>query len=103
MVVAFLILALLIALGAVIFALQNADPILVAFFSFSFEGSLALVLLVTFAVGFVAGVLVVLPYLIKRRLIIHRLKKELSQEETLDDDDTHDEDELLSNGVKGGM
>jgi len=48
---ALLIIALLIAILAVIFALQNAIPVSITFLVWKTEGSLALVLLVALAVG----------------------------------------------------
>jgi uncharacterized integral membrane protein len=64
---------LLFVIGAVaaavviIFALQNATPITVAFLIWRFEGSLALVLLLTFALGVVVGALISIPAIMKRR------------------------------------
>ncbi len=53
----FFIVALIIAFVAIIFALQNAAPILVSFLIWSFEGSLALILIITFILGFTASLL----------------------------------------------
>ncbi len=47
----FLIVALGLAILTVIFALQNAIPVAMIFLVWQFEGSLALVLMLTFALG----------------------------------------------------
>lgn len=47
----FLIAALGLAILTVIFALQNAIPVGMTFLVWKFEGSLALVLMLTFALG----------------------------------------------------
>ena len=51
----FIVLALLIAIVAVVFAVQNTAMITVSFLVWSFEGSLALVLLATLLVGVLIG------------------------------------------------
>ncbi|MFH1575455.1 MAG: LapA family protein [Candidatus Nealsonbacteria bacterium] len=61
-----IIAALIIAIIAVLFALQNASIILISFLAWQFQGSLALVLLLTFALGFITGLLIILPKLIKK-------------------------------------
>ncbi len=73
----FLFAALVIAILAVVFAVQNAIPITVTFFSWKFEGSLALVLLLTLALGVVTSLLVSLPAMIKRSWVISQQKKRI--------------------------
>lgn len=81
-----LILALAIAIVAVIFALQNTAIVTVTFFSVSFEGSLALVILVAVAVGILIGALVMTPGSIKNRLANVRSRKKISSlEASLDE------------------
>ncbi len=70
-----LILALIIAALAVIFALQNAMPIAVSFFTWRYEGSLALVLLLTLGMGVIISLLISLPAVIRKKLIISSQKK----------------------------
>jgi len=71
-----LIIALVIAVLAVVFALQNAVPISVAFLVWKFETSLALVLLIALASGFLMGLLASAPAMIKRmRIISNQMKK----------------------------
>ncbi|HWP57495.1 MAG TPA: LapA family protein [Candidatus Acidoferrales bacterium] len=76
--VLFLVLALAVSMVAGFFALQNAVPITVTLLLWTFEGSLALVLLVAFAGGALVGVLLVAPALIKARLTIARQNSEIN-------------------------
>ena len=72
----FLIIALVIAIVAVIFALQNSIPVTVVFLVWRFEGSLALVLLLTLAIGVILGLSVSMPSIIRRgRTIAAQQKK----------------------------
>jgi lipopolysaccharide assembly protein A len=82
----YLIVALLIAVIAVIFALQNAIPVTISFFAWEVTGSLSLVLLITLAIGVVIGLLVIAPSSIKNTIQVsgHRkrigaLEKELDE------------------------
>lgn len=59
--------ALVLLSFAVAFAFQNAIPIRVVFLIWQFEGSLALVLVVTFVLGVVAGLLASIPRWLKRQ------------------------------------
>ena len=74
-----IIFALLIALIAILFALQNSWSISVSFLIWRFYGSLALILLVTLALGILIGLLVTAPSLIKRGWVSSRRKRQLSQ------------------------
>ena len=74
-----LILALAFAIVAVIFALQNTAVVTVTFFSLSFEGSLALVILVVVAVGILIGVLVMTPGRVKSSLSNARNRKKIGE------------------------
>ncbi len=71
-------LAIGLILGAVtvIFALQNMTTISVVFLSWKFEGSLALILILTMAAGVVIALLMSLPELINKSFQISRLKKQ---------------------------
>jgi len=70
-----LVFALSIACLAVIFALQNSVPVVVNFLPWEFQGSLALVLLLTLALGVIVGLLVSVPSIIGRsRRISHQQK-----------------------------
>jgi putative membrane protein len=70
-------LALLLALVVTIFAVQNNEPTNITFITWETEGSLALVLMITFALGILIGLLVSTPGSIKRRLQFTDLKKHL--------------------------
>ena len=72
-----LILALAFAVVAVIFALGNPDPVIVKFMNLQVEESLALVLLVTLAIGLLIGVLLMTPGAIKRSVALSMEKKRL--------------------------
>jgi uncharacterized integral membrane protein len=72
-----LIVAIIVAILAVVFALQNAVPITVSFLTWRFESSLALVLLITLALGILMSLLVSVPSMIKRRKIISNQKKKI--------------------------
>jgi putative membrane protein len=75
----FLIVALGLAILAVIFALQNAIPVGVTFLVWKFEGSLALVLMLTFALGVLVSLLVSIPAILKRRSAISNQKKKMEE------------------------
>lgn len=82
----YLIFALIIAVVAVIFALQNTMVIPISFLAWKVTGSLSLVLLITLAIGAVIGLLVLAPSTIKHTLAAsgHRkriglLEKELEE------------------------
>jgi uncharacterized integral membrane protein len=64
----YLIVALVVAIVAVIFALYNPGPVMVSFFTWQITGSLSLVLLVTLAIGVVIGLLVIAPSLVKNTI-----------------------------------
>lgn len=82
----YLILALVIAIIAVIFALQNTTAITISFFLWQVSGSLALVVLITLALGVLVGWLFAAPSLVKgsfqgssQRKRITALEKEVSE------------------------
>ena len=64
-----LIVALGLAILTVIFALQNPIPVGVTFLLWKFEGSLALVLISTFALGVLVSLLISIPAILKRSAI----------------------------------
>lgn len=91
MAIFYLVFALLVAIGAVVFALQNSGQVAVVLFAWSFSGSLSLILLVTLFLGVIIGLLVVLPGSIKRSLqssglrrSLKKLRKEKSETSTPD-------------------
>lgn len=74
-----LIVAIVVAILAVVFALQNAVPITVSFLTQRFESSLALVLLITVALGILMSLLVSVPSMIKTRKMISSQKKRIQE------------------------
>jgi uncharacterized integral membrane protein len=75
----FLIVALGLAILTVIFALQNAIPVGVTFLVWKFEGSLVLVLMLTFALGVLVSLLLSIPAILKRRSAISNQKKKMEE------------------------
>jgi putative membrane protein len=61
-----LVLALILALIVTIFAVQNNKPENITFLAWSIEGSLALILMITFVLGIIIGLLVSTPAWIRR-------------------------------------
>jgi uncharacterized integral membrane protein len=64
---------------AVAFSLQNADPIVIHFFSWKFEGSLVVVLLSALACGVILTVLASIPSQIKKSRLISRQQKTIAE------------------------
>jgi len=73
-----LILALILAILAVFFALENTMVVTVSFFSYAIDGTLALFILIALAVGVLVGVLVMIPGRIKSGLSNARNRKKIS-------------------------
>ncbi len=82
----YLIFAFLIAVVAVIFALQNTITVTISFLAWKVTGSLSLVLLVTLAIGAVIGLLVLAPSAIKNSIAVSGHRKRIgSLEKELDE------------------
>jgi len=77
MVPVLLVLALLIAILAVIFALQNTALVAVTFLVWKFEQSLALVLLLAVAAGVLVGLLTLLPANLRQRFQLSGQRKKI--------------------------
>jgi uncharacterized integral membrane protein len=77
----FLFFALFISILTVIFAFQNNAPVLVTFAAWEYSGSLALVLLITVAVGALISFLFSLPSNIKTRWAIRQQRKKMTEME----------------------
>jgi len=73
-----LIIVLLFAVMAVIFAVQNVEVVPISFLLWQTEGSLALVLLLALVIGVVIGLLVTLPTRIKYSRQLSKRKKEIA-------------------------
>ena len=71
-----LILGIIVAIAAVVFALQNNLPVVVTIALWRFEGSLALVLLVSLGLGALIAGLLSSPSVITRQWALGRLRKQ---------------------------
>lgn len=98
-----LILALLIAIVAVIFALQNTAAVTVSFFVWQFHESLALVLLLTIVVGVLIGIFTILPGSMRNRWRLTSQRKKMNnlekmlQQEKIQREDAVRQLEVLKN------
>jgi uncharacterized integral membrane protein len=98
-----LILALLIAIIAVIFALQNTAAVTVSFFVWQFHESLALVLLLTIVVGVLIGIFTILPGSMRNRWRLTTQRKKMNnlekmlQQEKIQREDAVRQLEILKN------
>lgn len=72
-----LILGIVFAIGAVVFALQNNVAIIVSFAVWQFEGSQALVLLLTLGAGALIAGLVSSPMVIRRQWEAARMRRQI--------------------------
>ncbi len=75
----FLFLALVIAIALVLFAVQNAAIVAVNFLTFRFEGSLAFILVIVFASGFLAGILMSIPSILRKGSVVREQKRKVKQ------------------------
>ena len=74
-----LILGIVFAGGAVIFALQNTTIVSVSLAAWQFEGSLALVLLITLGLGVLIAGLISSPTMISRQWTAVRLRHQVTE------------------------
>ncbi|MCX7770291.1 MAG: LapA family protein [Proteobacteria bacterium] len=75
-----LIILLLISIIVVVFAIQNSTIVTVTLFNKTFDGSLALVIILCYLLGVLSGFLYVIPTLIRKNLTISDLKQKLSSQ-----------------------
>ena len=73
----YLISALVIAVLAVIFALQNSMTVTISFLVWEVTASLSLVILITLAIGALIGYLVLIPSVIKKSLVVSNSRKRI--------------------------
>ena len=71
-----LILGFLLGVAALLFALQNTAVVSLTFLGWQFESSLALLILIAFAVGIIVSLLVSIPSAVKDGFRLMSLKKE---------------------------
>jgi uncharacterized integral membrane protein len=74
-----LIIGISIAIGSVLFALQNNLPVVVTLALWSFEGSLALVLLIAMGLGALIAGFLSSPAMIRRQWRIARLRSQTAE------------------------
>jgi uncharacterized integral membrane protein len=74
-----LITFLLVLFFAVAFSLQNSEPIILNFFSWTFQGSLVVVLLTALAFGVILSIVASLPSFIKKSRLITQQQKTIAQ------------------------
>ncbi len=68
---------ILISIVVVMFAIQNSTIVTVTLFNKTFEGSLALVIILCYLLGAISGLIYVIPSIIKKNLTISDLKQKL--------------------------
>jgi len=96
-----LVLALIIAIFAVIFALQNTAMVTVTFLLWTFEQSLALVLLLSLAAGVVVGLFTLLPTTFRQKFSLSGQRKKLDAlEKTLAEMKAKDQARLAAEAEK---
>lgn len=74
-----LVFALLIAVVAVIFALQNTAPVTVSILFWNVTSSLAFVLLITLIAGIAVGFLAAAPTIVREKWVSRRHRKKLNE------------------------
>ncbi len=77
------VIVLAIVIAAVVFAVQNAAPVSIAFFSWRLDASLAIVAVLCFACGALAGALLLLPNEIRHRLALRRHRDRIADLESV--------------------
>ena len=71
------IVAIIVAIASVLFALQNNVPVSVGFLTWRFDSSLAMVLLLALALGAIVIALISTPATLKRQWTINRQQKHI--------------------------
>ena len=64
---------------AVAFSLQNAEPVIIHFFGWRFEGSLVIILLTALGCGVILTVLASFPSQLKKRRLLSRQQKMIAE------------------------
>jgi len=74
-----LITFLLVLFFAVAFSLQNSEPIMLNFFSWTFQGSLVVVLITALACGVILSIIASLPSFIRKNRLITQQQKTIAK------------------------
>ncbi len=64
---------------AVAFSLQNSEPIILNFFSWTFQGSLVVVLLTALACGVLLSIIASLPSFVKKARLISKQQRTIAE------------------------
>jgi putative membrane protein len=72
------IIAILIALLAVIFALQNAQTVMVKLYFWDISASMALMMLITLLIGMASGMLILVPNIYRKNSMIKSNRKKIT-------------------------
>lgn len=78
----FLVFALLIALVAVVFAVQNTAMVTISFLVWDFNNSLAIIILLTIFTGVLISILMSTPGWVKNRFTLSSLRKKVKELDT---------------------
>ncbi|MEO7560623.1 MAG: LapA family protein [Nitrosospira sp.] len=81
-----LVSALIVIFLIVMFAVQNAVSVSVVFFLWRVDASLAVVIAACFGLGALIGALVTVPTMLRERMSISRLRKQIDMLRTENDD-----------------
>lgn len=73
-----LVFGIIIAIGSVMFALQNNVPVTVSFAIWSFDSSLAMVLLLALGLGVISAALLSSPTVVRGQWAVSRLRRQLA-------------------------
>ena len=73
------IIAILIALLAVVFALQNSQIVMVNLFFWDFSSSMALMMLITLVIGIVSGMLTMFPTIYRKNSAVKSHNKKIME------------------------
>jgi len=73
-----LVFGIIIAIGSVMFALQNNVPVTVSFAIWSFDSSLAMVLLLALGLGVISAALLSSPTVVRGQWAVSRLHRQLA-------------------------
>jgi len=95
----FTLLALLIAIAAAVFASQNALPVTIYLLGWNYQASMALVVLLTFSLGVLMGLLLSLPRMVYRMTKIASLNRTVADQ---NDKITELDQKLLESAQVGG-
>jgi uncharacterized integral membrane protein len=75
----FIIIAIVVALLAVVFALQNSQTVLVKLCFWEFNSSMALMMLVTLTIGIASGMMTLIPTIYRKNSSIKSNRKKISE------------------------